>query len=68
MTDFRYTMVVDSQRALDRHVKVANHNGKVDVTCPVCINLIVNGTVVIRDGENLGYSLTTWAKKGMGTL
>ena len=51
-------VVMDSmaESALDRHIKVANHEGQVRISCPVCIGLVTNG-VLIRGNDNIYRSI-----------
>jgi hypothetical protein len=59
--DDRYMMELNSANALQRHMDVG-HNGTMQVHCPICISLVVNGAIVIPAGEKSGYMVGSWAE------
>ena len=47
----KYVMELNSEIALDRHTAVA-HGGNISQTCFVCIQMVVNGMIIVPDGQN----------------
>lgn len=45
-------MVETGRVWLARHIKAANHGGKVDVTCPMCIRIVTASHVVVMAQDN----------------